>query len=145
SLLVPAMTIFPLRLLVGVVPGTVVSSLQSQIDTLIRLDPDSGQPRGEITIELLESAVLNDWHFTGAIYQLDQAPSWMERLQRGAEDPRAEVKAQFRQHNWHLALVGVTRPTSDFGWVAVHATQDSIAALLREWLIAGRFGDVRTS
>jgi len=142
--LIPAVTIFPLRLTMGRQAAATANELHTRVEELVSVDPRSGERRRDVLrIEMLDPEIESGWHFVGAAYLLDQSPSWIKRLPKGADDTRKDVKSLYRQRVWHLALVGVKRETDDRGWVVVHATQDSIAALLREWLVAGRFGTLR--
>lgn len=144
--LVPAMTIFPLRLLPGLDPVAAAGDLQNRIEELVTVDPRSGDPRRDVVRhEVLQVQTTAGWQFVGAAYELDQSPSWIRRLPKDVDDPRAAVKETYRQRNWHLVLVGLKRETPDRAWVVVHGTQEPIALVLREWVLAGRFGALRVA
>jgi hypothetical protein len=166
----PSVAIFPLQLAQGSTPQGVAESLHARIETLVGVEPKSGDPRKNVVkVESLRPQAIGGWVYTGAIYLLDVAPSWLERTPPGPnggpegldpdggddiqdedldgepdEDPD-DPKTLFRQQIWHLALIGTAAGPGDpqaLGRMVIHATQDTIAARLREFVTAGRFGQI---
>lgn len=146
----PSVALFPLQIADGRTPQVVADSLYARIETLVSIDPATGNlRRGVETVESLVPQAVGDWIYTGAVYQLDTAPSWLDRSPPpppfDGDDDDADVvdnpKAAFRQRIWHLALIGAAAgPAQAPGRLIVHATQDTVAARLREFVTAGRFG-----
>ena len=140
----PVVAVYPLRLVDGVPPDTAIDRLKERLTQLIGTSAKSGQAKPEVReIEILKPSPAAPWKLIGAVYRLEQAPSWMLRLPEDASDEERKLADDYRQSNWHLALVGIARPPGTQGWVFVHATQDTIGAVIREWLVAGRFGENR--
>lgn len=143
----PSMAIFPLQLARGFTPQDLADSLFARIETLVGRDPSSGELRkGLVDVQSLRPERVGQWLYTGAIYQLDVAPSWLERAAPSAslddDDQVGEAddpKSDFRQRVWHLALVGASGNQGQ-GRVIIHATQDTVGERLREFVTAGRFG-----
>ncbi len=153
------MAIFPLQLAQGSTPQGVVDSLFARIETLVSRDPVSGDFRkGVVDVQSLTPQKVDQWTYTGAIYQLNVAPSWLERTAPNIDsddndedgdsdeiDRADDPKAGFRQRIWHLALVGaaaIPGQNQAAGRLIIHATQDTVARRLREYVTAGRFGSV---
>lgn len=153
----PSVAIFPLQIALGFTPQRVADYLFARIETLVGIEPTSGDPRKGINgVQSLRPHTVRGWIYTGAIYRLEIAPSWLERkppsnaldLDDGdnkLDEPDHDPKDQFRQQLWHLALIGTAAGhdhPAGLGRMIIHATQDTVAARLREFVTAGRFGQV---
>lgn len=167
----PSVAIFPLQL-TALEPQAVAEYLYGRIETLVGIEPKSGDLRKNvIKVESLPPQAINGWIYAGAIYLLEVAPSWIARKpppeptddapEMDAEDydsavqddnlagePAEEIedpKDLFRQQIWHLALIGASARRGDpqaSGRLIIHATQDTVASRLREFVTAGRFGQI---
>lgn len=142
----PSLAILPLRLTQGSVPKVVIDTLAARLETLVSRDPKSGDLRkGVVEVHVLPPEAAGKWIYTGAIYRLDVAPSWVQRVAGGPNDDEdgadaaGNPRSAIRQLVWHLALVGAA-PGQGQGRLVVHATQDTIAERVREFLVGGRFG-----
>lgn len=131
--------------------------LHARIETLVGIEPKSGDPRkGVGEVQSLAPQTVGGWVYTGAIYRLEVSPSWLERKpppnpldpdddDAQDEDADDDPKDLFRQQIWHLALIGTAAAPGAAqapGRMIIHATQDTVAARLREFVTAGRFGQV---
>jgi len=153
----PSVAIFPLQIAPGFTPQGVADYLHARIETLVGIEPKSGDLRkGVGAVQSLPPHTVGGWIYTGAIYRLETAPSWLERKPQSnpldfddgdneLDEPDGNPKDQFRQHLWHLALIGTAAGQEHppgLGRMIIHATQDTIATRLREFVTAGRFGQV---
>jgi hypothetical protein len=148
----PSVAIFPLRLAQGLTSREVSDSLFARIEALVGREPASGDLRKNLVeVQSIRPELVGGWIYTGAVYLLDVAPSWLERTPPPGDDADEiedgdNPKAGFRQRIWHLALIGVAEvPGQVHGRLIIHATQDTVADRLREFVIAGRFGSVLTA
>lgn len=153
----PSVAIFPLQLAQGFTARGVADYLHARIETLVGIEPKSGDPRkGVGEVQSLAPQTVGGWVYTGAIYRLEVSPSWLERKpppnpldpdddDAQDEDADDDPKDLFRQQIWHLALIGTAAAPGAAqapGRMIIHATQDTVAARLREFVTAGRFGQV---
>lgn len=76
----PSVAIFPLRLAPGFTPQGVADSLFTQLEILVGRDPASGDLRKNLVeVQSIRPHEVGGWVYTGAVYRLDVAPSWLER------------------------------------------------------------------
>ena len=164
----PSVAIFPLQL-IAFEPLAMAEYLHARIETLVGIEPKSGDFRKNvIKVESLPPQTIDGWVYTGAVYLLEAAPSWLARkpppksmddapdmepddddaddLAGEPEEVIKDPKDLFRQQIWHLALIGASagRPGDPqaSGRLIIHATQDTVAMRLREFVTAGRFGQI---
>ena len=142
----PSMTVFPLQILPGVAIEAAADSAARPLTEIVTWNK-LGKARKDVdpdSIQVLPPNAVGNWRLTGIIYKSVSPPAWLNidrDENRGDEEEGASAGTalELTQEYWHLALLGLSG--GGLGRAVVHATQDSVADAMREWLLTGRFGD----